>query len=188
MAVRVRLDLRHILIFSMLGAMILAGKLAFEGIRNVHMVGMLIVTYTVVYRRYALFPLYVFVFLAGLYYGFPQWWLAYLYIWVVLWGMAMLLPQRTPRFLRGRLQPQTVRSLQAISYCAVSGLHGLLFGTLYAPFWAWIAKLSFHNTLRWIVAGIPSDLIHCVSNICMGVLIYPLAKLLHRLETGGLSE
>lgn len=184
MAVRVRLDLRHIILFAMLGAMILAGKLAFEGIRNVHMVGMLIVTYTVVYRAYALFPLYVFVFLAGLFYGFPQWWLAYLYIWAVLWAMAMLLPQRAPRFLRGRLQPRTAQTLRMISFCAVCGLHGLLYGTLYAPFWAWIAGLSFRATLQWIVVGLPSDLIHCVGNVCMGVLIYPLAKLLHRLETG----
>ena len=188
MAVRVRLDLRHIILFAMLGAMMLAGKLAFEGIRNVHMVGMLIVTYTVVYRRYALFPIYVFVLLAGLFYGFQQWWLSYLYIWAILWGMAMLLPQHTPRFLRGRLSSETVRTLQSIQYCGVCALHGLLFGTLYAPLWAAIAHLSFRATLTWIAGGIPSDLIHCVGNLCMGVLIYPLAKLLHRLETGAAQK
>ena len=69
-------------------------------------------------------------------------------------------------------------------YCGVCALHGLLYGTLYAPLWALIAHLSYRGTLRWIVAGIPSDLIHCVSNLAMGTLIYPLAKLLHKLEQG----
>ena len=182
MAVKVRLDLRHVILFAMLGTIMLAGKLAFEGIRNVHLVGMLIVTYTLVYRRYALFPIYVFVLLAGLYYGFAQWWLSYLYIWAVLWGMTMLLPQHTPRPLRGRLSPGTVRTLQTGMYCAVCGLHGLLYGTLYAPLWAWIGHLSFKGTLAWIAAGIPSDLIHCVSNLIVGTLIYPLARLLGKLE------
>ena len=182
MAVKVRLDLRHVILFAMLGAIMLAGKLAFEGIRNVHLVGMLIVTYTVVYRKYALFPLYVFVLLAGLYYGFAQWWLSYLYIWAVLWGMTMLLPQHTPRLLRGRLSEKTVRMLQIAMYSGICGLHGLLYGTLYAPLWAWIGHLSFRGTLAWIAAGIPSDLIHCVSNLFMGSLVYPLAKLLGKLE------
>lgn len=184
MAVKVRLDLRHIILFAMFGAMMLAGKLVFEGIRNVHMVGMLIVTFTVVYRKYALFPIYVFVFLAGLYYGFQQWWLSYLYIWTVLWGMTMLLPQHTPKALQGRLSRRTVQLLQALMYCAVCGLHGLLFGTLYAPLWAAIAHLSPKGTLAWIVAGLPSDLIHCLGNLAMGTMIYPLAKLLSKLERG----
>lgn len=184
MAVKVRLDLRHTILFAMLGAMLLAGKLAFEGVRNVHMVGMLIVTYTLVYRKYALFPLYVFVLLAGLYYGFAQWWLSYLYIWTVLWGMTMLLPQHTPSCLRGKLSQHTAKLLQAAMYCGVCGLHGLLFGTLYAPLWAWIAHLSWKGTLTWIATGIPSDLIHCVSNLAMGTLIYPLARLLGKLERG----
>ena len=183
MAVKVRLDLRHTILFAMMGAMMLAGKLAFEGIRNVHMVGMLIVTYTVVYRKYALFPIYVFVLLAGLYYGFQQWWLSYLYIWTVLWGMTMLLPQRTPKMLRGKLSARMTKLLQAGSYMGVCALHGLLFGTLYAPLWAWIAHLSPQATLRWIVVGLPSDLIHCLGNLAMGTLIYPLVKLLNKLET-----
>lgn len=182
MAVKVRLDLRHVILFAMLGAMLLAGKLVFEGIRNVHLVGVLIVTYTVVYRRYALFPIYVFVLLAGLYYGFAQWWLSYLYIWTALWGMAMLLPQHTPRVLRGRLSPKAVKTLQAGSYSAVCGLHGLLFGTLYAPLWALISHLSFPATLTWIASGLRSDLIHFVSNLILGTLIYPLAPVLGKLE------
>ncbi len=184
MSVRVRLDLRHVILFAMFGAMMLAGKLVFEGIRNVHLVGMLIVTFTVVYRKYALFPIYVFVLLAGLYYGFQQWWLSYLYIWTVLWGMTMLLPTHTPRFLQNRLSARAKKLCQAGMYCLVCGLHGLLFGTLYAPLWAWIAHLSWKGTLTWIAAGLPSDVIHCLSNLAMGTLIWPLAGLLGRLERG----
>lgn len=183
MAVNVRsLDLRHSIIFAMLGAILFVGKLAFEALPNIHMVGMLIVTYTVVYRKYALIPIYVFVLLSGLFYGFAQWWLAYLYIWAVLWGMVMLLPQHTPRFLRKVLPQSAVRILQVGMYCGVCALHGLLYGTLYAPLWALIAHLSFRGMLLWIAAGLPADLLHCAGNLAMGALILPLALLLRRLE------
>ena len=57
----------------------------------------------------------------GIFCGFAAWWLPYLYLWAILWGVTMLLP----RGLRPRLAVPM--------YMAVCGLHGLLFGTLYAP-------------------------------------------------------
>ena len=108
-------------IFSMLGAVMFASKLLLELLPNIHLLGMFTMAYTVVYRRRALIPIYVYVLLNGIFCGFAAWWLPYLYLWAILWGVTMLLP----RGLRPRLAVPM--------YMLVCGLHGLLFGTLYAP-------------------------------------------------------
>jgi energy-coupling factor transport system substrate-specific component len=88
------LKLREIAVFAMLGAVMAASKIAMEAFPNIHLIGVFVIALTVVYRKKALYPIYVFVFIFGLYYGFDSWWLPYLYIWTALWGGAMLLPQK----------------------------------------------------------------------------------------------
>ena len=59
--------LRLIAVFSMLGAIMFVSKLVMEFLPNVHLIGALTMVYTIVYRSKALIPLYIFVFLSGLY-------------------------------------------------------------------------------------------------------------------------
>ena len=92
-----KLTIREIAVFSMLGALMFASKKAMEFLPNIHLIGVLIVAATVVYRTRALYPLYVYVLLDGMVAGFGTWWTPYLYIWTVLWGVTMLLPRRMPR-------------------------------------------------------------------------------------------
>ena len=114
-----KLKIKEIVLFGMLGGLIFALKLAMEPFPNIHLVGVLIVAITVVYRAKALYPLYLFIFIFGLYYGFSVWWLPYLYIWTVLWGAVMLLPKNMPP------------KIAPVVYIAVCGLHGFLYGVLY---------------------------------------------------------
>ena len=179
-----KFDLQHLVLYAMLGTLMFASKLALEALPNVHMLGMLTMVYTLVYRRYALIPIYVNVLLVGLYAGFNLWWVPYLYLWTVLWGATMLLPRHTPRVLRRFVPPRLRRPLQALMYLLVCGLHGLLYGTLYAPFQALAFHLDFRGMLTWIAAGFPWDVVHCVGNLAMGTLILPLSLLLARLERG----
>ena len=164
------LDLRHLIIFPMLGCLIFLSDLLMEFLPNIHLVGVLTIVYTVVYRSRALIPLYIYVFLYGLVYGFSLWWIPYLYIWTILWGGVMLLPKNMP-----------VKVAVPV-YMAIGGLHGILFGTLYAPFQALAFGLTFEKTLLWIASGLPFDVIHCVGNVILGVLIVPLVSTLRRLE------
>ena len=149
-------------LFALLGAFMFASKQALEFLPNVHMIGMLTVLYTRLFRAKALFPVYIFVLLEGIYAGFSLWWVPYLYIWAVLWGAAMLVPQN--------LRPLPL----CVLLIAVCSLHGFLYGTLYAPFQALAFGLDFKGMIAWIVAGLPYDLVHGVSNLAMGLLIYPL--------------
>ena len=78
----------------MLGALMFISKIIMELLPNIHLLGTFIMVYTLVFRRKALIPIYVFVLITGLYSGFATWWIPYLYIWAILWGFAMLLPKR----------------------------------------------------------------------------------------------
>ncbi len=167
---RVGLTVAEMVIFAMLGAMMFATTYVLQTLPNVHLLGLFIVTFTVVYRWRALYPIYIFVFLYGLWWGFPPSWLPYLYVWALLWGAVMLLPRHMPT------------PVAAVVYPAVSALHGCLFGVLYAPVQAMIYGYDADMTLAWLLTGLPYDAIHGVSNLISGLLILPLVALLRRLN------
>lgn len=154
----------------MLGALMYASKVAMELLPNIHLLGVFIIAITVVYRKKALYPIYVYVLLNGLFAGFATWWIPYLYIWTILWAVVMLLPRDMPK------------KVCPIVYMLICGLHGLLFGILYAPAQALLYGLNFDAALTWIVSGLPYDLVHGVSNFCCGVLICPIISILKQSE------
>jgi len=160
----------ELVLFAMLGAITFASKILMEGLPNVHLIGMFVMLFALVFRVKGLIPLYVFVLLTGLYAGFNVWWIPYLYIWTVLWGVTMLLPKKMPKHV------------QLIVYPVVCALHGLLYGTLYAPAQALFFHLNFQQTLAWIAVGFRWDLVHCAGNFCAGLLVYPLKNLMLRLS------
>lgn len=135
---------REIPIFAMLGAVMYASKIIMEFAPNIHLIGVFTVAFTVVYRQKALYPIYVYVFLTGLFYGFASWWLPYLYIWTALWGAVMLLPQNMPKKIR------------PFVYMTVCAAHGFLYGTLYAPAQALLFGLSFQRCLPGLSQGCPT--------------------------------
>lgn len=165
-----KIKTREITVFAMLGALMYGTKALMEILPNVHLTGALIVAYTVVYRKKALYPIYTFVLLNGIVAGFSTWWLPYLYIWTILWGIVMLLPKNMPG------------KIKTLVYMSVSGIYGLLFGTLYAPMQAILFGLDLKGMIAWIVSGFPFDIIHGISNFICGLLIVPVINILRRLE------
>lgn len=166
-----RLDPRHMVIFAMLATLLFISKQVLEFLPNVELVSTLCMVYTLVYRRRALVPIYLFVLMEGVLWGFSSWWVPYLYLWAVLWAMTMLLPKALPGWL------------QAPAYAGLCALFGLIYGSLYAP---WQAALylgwDLKKVLAWIAAGLPWDLVHAVGNLALGALILPLTELLRDLE------
>ena len=156
-------------LFAMLAALMFASKVIMEALPNIHLLGMLTMVYTLVFRKKALIPLYLYLIVQGIYAGFATWWLPYLYVWTVLWGITMLLPRKMPLWLA------------AVVYPAVCALHGFAYGTLYAPAQALMSHFTFEQTLVWISTGIPFDTIHGISNIFTGMLILPLSELIKKL-------
>lgn len=147
-----------------------ASKMLMEIAPNVHLLGVFVIAFTIVYRKKALYPIYVFILLTGVYAGFATWWIPYLYLWTILWGVTMLLPKNMPKKIR------------PIVYMIVCAMHGFLYGTLYAPAQALFFGLNFEGTIAWIVAGLPWDFVHGVSNFFCGILILPIVRILRIAE------
>ena len=161
---------RHMVVFAMLAGIMFVSKIIMEALPNLHLLGALTMIYTLVYRWRAPIPIYLYVFLNGLFSGFAIWWIPYLYVWTVLWGITMLLPKRMPA------------KVAVPVYVAVCGLHGVFFGVLYAPAQALLYGYTWEQMLAWIAAGFPFDVIHGIGNCVTGLLILPLSEVLSRLE------
>jgi len=165
---------RDLTIFAMLGALMFMSRIIMAMLPNIHVLGLFIAAITLTYRVRALVPLYVFILLDGLYWGFSVWWLPYLYVWLPLWGAFML---------AGKIN--LPRKVQAPLYMVICAAHGLAFGTLYAPVHALFFGLNFHGMIAWIAVGIPFDIAHAIGNFAAATLILPLAGLIKRLQGNG---
>lgn len=159
----------ELVLFASFGTLMFISDLLMDALPNIHLIAAFTVTFTVVYRVKALVPLYTYVFLSGFYCGFALWWLPYIYIWTVLWAVAMLLPRNMP--------PRVA----SVVYAVVCGAHGLAFGVLYAP--AQVLLFfggDWSKVIPWVVAGLYFDLLHGVGNIFASLLVLPLVKVLRR--------
>lgn len=165
-----KLTVKEAAVFSMLGTIMYCSKELMAALPNIHLVGVMTMALTLVYRKKALYPIYVFVLLTGLFMGFSTWWIPYLYVWTVLWGITMLLPKNMPK------------KVAPVVYITVCALHGLFFGVLYAPVQAVFFGLDFKGMLTWIGAGLSFDLMHCFGNLFGAVLVIPITALLKKAE------
>jgi len=158
-------------IFAVLGAIMFLSKFYLQLIPNVHLLGLFIATITLTYGIKALIPIYVFVLLDGAAQGFSTWWIPNLYIWLPLWASFMIVSKL-----------QIPRKIEVPMYVVMCALHGLSFGTLYAPVHALLFRLGFQGMIYWIMTGIPFDILHAIGNAAAATLIVPLTTLLRRLK------
>ena len=163
--------LRKLIIFALFADLMFVSKIFMEFLPNFHLLAVLITVITIVYRWQALIPIYMFVFIFGLYYGFSPWWVPYLYIWTILWAFIMLIPRNIPR------------KIAIPVYIGVAMLHGFMYGLLYSPFQAWYMHFNLNQTMAWVLAGLPWDIVHGIGNAVLGVLIWPLSSTLMKLES-----
>ena len=165
-----KLKTREIAVFGMLGAVMYVSKMIMELAPNVHLLGVFTIAFTIVYRQKALYPIYTYVILNGMFCGFAAWWVPYLYLWTILWGVVMLLPEQIPK----RIQPDV--------YMSICAAHGFLYVILSAPAQALLYGMSFQGMIAWIIAGLPFDCIHGISNFFCWILILPIAAALRLAE------
>ena len=159
-----KISLFELVLFSMFGALMFVSKIIMQSLPNVHLLGMFIMVLTLVFRFKAIIPIYIYVFLDGLFAGFAPWWIPYLYIWDILFLMTLVLPKNMSK------------EISMIVYPIICALYGLLFGTFYAPSQAILFNLDFKGTIAWIIAGLRYDMIHAVSNFAFGLLVYPISS------------
>lgn len=154
---------RELTTFALLAAILLALQVAMAPLPNVELVSLLIVLYTRRYGGKALFILYTFVLLEGVIYGFGMWFINYLYVWTVLWGLTML-----------------CRSMEGLwGWVLVLAAFGFGFGLLCAVPYLFVGGLGY--AVSYFISGIPFDLAHGAANAVLGALLFkPLDGLLTR--------
>lgn len=161
---RSKAPVQSIVILALCTALIFVQQIAMAGLPNIELVSFLVILYAKTFRFKSLYIIYVFAILEGVFYGFHIWWISYLYVWTIL---ALI----TIAF-------STVKS--PIMWAVISGTFGLLFGTLCAI--PYLIMGGPAMAIAYWVSGIPFDLIHCVSNFFICLLLWkPLVKVASQL-------
>lgn len=145
---------RRVAVCGLLTALLLVLQITMAPLPNIELVSPLILLYTLVFGTQVFFILIPFILLEGMVYGFGMWWFGYLYVWP-LWALVVRL------FLR-KEQPSVV-------WAAACGAFGLAFGALFAIPYALTGGL-WAGVSYWL-AGIPFDLLHCVGNFMLTLLL-----------------
>jgi len=174
---RIAAKIAYITLGAMRGALLLVSQLVLAGLPNIELVSLLIIVWTRVYRTGALPGIAVFVVLEGVIFGFGIWWVSYLYIWFILWGIVMLIPRRrSEEPLRGKKL-----LIASLGWAILSGAYGFAFGALTAIPWFFRGGLS--TMVAYWVSGIPFDIPHALGNFAAALLLaVPLIELLGKLK------
>lgn len=159
-----RLNARQIVILGLMTAILLVAQVGLSFLPNIELVSILVIVYTLVFRKKVLYIIYTFALLEGLIYGFGTWWITYLYVWTVLAGITWL--------LRDMDSP--------LGWAIVNAAFGLMFGALTAIVNLFISGIG--GMVSYWVAGIPFDLVHCAGNFATALVLYkPLTLLMKRI-------
>ena len=156
---------RLVVLSAMLSALLVVLQMAMAFLPNIEPVSLLVLVYTLVLGRQVFYILFPFAVLEGLVFGFGLWWVSYLYVWP-LWALVVLF-----------LDKHSAGG--SWTWAVASGAFGLSFGALCAL--PYLAGGPWAAVSYWL-AGIPFDLVHCLGNFCLAlVLAEPLRQLLDRL-------
>ena len=159
-----KLTLRQIALFGMLGALTYGAKVAMASLPNIEPVSLMIMLFAVIFGKKGLYPLYLYVALEILLGGINLWNINYLYIWLVLFFGAY-----------------AMRKLQdPFWFTLLSCAFGLAFGFLCTPVYMVIGGFSYG--IRWWMTGIPYDIPHAIGNFVIAWFLFdPMRKLLTKL-------
>lgn len=155
---------KELVTLALLATILFVGQVSLAVLANIEVVSLLVIVYTLVFKRKVFFIIYIFALLEGLTYGFGIWWVNYLYVWSILAIIVMALQKYS----------------SAVLWCIVSGGFGLVFGLLCAiPYFVvggWASGVAY-----WI-AGIPYDIIHAAGNAIIALVLFkPVHKILIKL-------
>ena len=149
-----KLTVKELVLIALLSAVLLVCQVGFAFLPNIEVVSLLVILYTLFFKKKTLYIIYIFALLEGLIYGFGIWWVMYLYVWTILWGITMLLKkEKSP-----------------VIWAFISGFFGLFFGTLCSVPYFITGGVSMG--LSWIIAGLQMDIIHGIGNFFVTLLLF----------------
>lgn len=158
-----RATVRELVTLAACTAILFVGQIALAFLPNIEVVSLLIILYTLTFRKKVLWIIYGFALLEGMLYGFSFWWISYLYVWTILAGVTWCFRKMDT----------------ALGWAVLSAAYGLSFGILCEISRLFI--LGWNATVAEWISGIPFDLAHCVGNFAAALVLYrPLRTLLRR--------
>lgn len=110
-------------------------------------------------KKTILFITMVFILLQGVYWGFGEWWFFYCYVWPLYIFVVIL-------FKKILKSP--------VSAAFMSGFVGISFGLMYCILQFFL--YGFNKAIANYIIGIPFDVIHCLSNFIIMILLYEIVK------------
>lgn len=169
---RQRISVQDIALIGLMVAVIEVCKVAISFLPNIELTTFWIIMFTIYFGRKVCLVVPVFILIEGCIYGFGLWWIMYLYAWPLLVAVTLIFKKQTSVFF----------------WSIISALFGLFFGFLCAIPYVVIGVVDggiingLYAGFSWWIAGIPWDVIHCVGNFAIMLVLYgPMCRLMKRL-------
>ncbi len=159
-----KLNVKNIALLGVMIAILEVAKNVLAFLPNVELVSLLIILYALYLGKRVFLVVPAFVLIEGCIYGFGLWWIMYLYTWPLLAVFTMLFKKQDSVWF----------------WSILSGVFGLFYGALSAIPYLFLG--GFQTAFSWWIAGIPFDIIHCVSNFVLCLILFkPLRNVMCRM-------
>ena len=157
---------RRMVRIAFLSAVLTVAMLAIKPLPNIELISLLVIVYTLLFGKDTFIIVTIFSIVEGLMWGFELWWFSYLYVWPLLCLVVLLLkPLIKEEFL---------------IWAVVSGVFGLVFGTLFAVVYLLIDPAY---ALAYWISGLPWDVWHAAWNfVLMAVLGKPIYNVIKQVN------
>ena len=168
-----KITVRDIALTGVMTAVIVVCKEILSFLPNIELVSFWIIMFTLLFGRRILFVVPVFVLIEGWLYGMGPWWIMYLYAWPLLALLALLNRKQESVWFWSILSAFLglfFGLLCAIPYVVIGIIDNGIRGGLYAGF-------------TWWVAGIRFDIVHCIGNFVVMLVLYrPVWNAMRRID------
>lgn len=150
---------------AFLSAILYVSKVVLEFLPNVELISLLVILFTLVYGKEVFLVIAVFNLFEFIQWGLGTWWVSYLYAWPLLGLITLLL--------------KNLIKEEFLVWSIVSGIFGLIFGSLFALVYIPIDRAY---ALSYWISGLPWDVWHAVWNfVLMMILGKPVYFLLKKI-------
>lgn len=164
---------REVALCGVMIAVIEVCKGVMAGIPNIELTSFWVIMFTTFFGKLMWFVIPAFVLIEAFLYGVNIWVISYTYVWPILAILTWFMRKKSSVF----------------QYSLLSGAYGLVFGALSVLPTIVIGASDggimngFRVAFTWWVAGIPWDVVHCIGNFVLMMVLYkPVYSVLKRLK------
>lgn len=144
-------------------------KMQLLALPNIELTSFWIIMFTLFFGKKILFVIPAFILIEGSMFGFHIWWFMYAYMWP---GLALL------TWLNRKVN-------STLFWSVLSGFFGLFFGLFCSIPYLFIGmgkgglRAGLYAAFTWWIAGIPYDIVHCIGNFTLMLILYrPVRKVM----------